>query len=39
MRGIAFCKMAETQSESRIETTLHTVIYIPLNFSVHLLRT
>jgi hypothetical protein len=28
MRGIAFCKMAETQSEYRIETTLHTVIYL-----------
>jgi len=28
MRGIAFFKMAETQSESRIETTLHTVIYL-----------
>lgn len=24
MGGIAFCKMAETQSESPIETTLHT---------------
>jgi hypothetical protein len=32
MRGIAFCKMAETQSESRIEITLHT-----FKFSVHLL--
>jgi hypothetical protein len=28
MRGIEFCKMAETQSEYRIETTLHTVTYL-----------
>jgi hypothetical protein len=28
MRCIAFCKMAETQSEYRIETTLHTVTYL-----------
>jgi len=28
MRGIAFCKMAETQSEYCIETTLHTVTYL-----------
>jgi hypothetical protein len=29
--------MAETQSEYRIETTLHTVTYLPLNFPVDLL--
>jgi hypothetical protein len=27
-RGIAFCKMAETQSEYRIEANLHTVTYL-----------
>jgi len=27
-RGIAFCKMAKTQSESRIEINLHIIRYL-----------